>query len=81
MREMEFKMERQGLVEVGDRVDVTESPLPTSFYYTIQPAVAMSKNYQGYERLQSTSGIVKEIRQTDRGYFIIVEFDEEEPAE
>lgn len=73
-------MERQGLVAVGDQVDVTESALPASFYYTIQPAVAMSKNYQGYERLKSDTGIVKEIRQTDRGYYIIVEFDEEEPA-
>ena len=77
MREMEFKMERQGLVEVGQQVDVTESALPASFYYTIQPAVAMSKNYQGYERLQSTTGVVKEIRHTDRGYYVVVTFDED----
>lgn len=78
MRTMEFKMERQGLLEVGQEVDVTESPLPTSYYYTIQPMVAMSKNYQGYERLKSRKGLVKEIRETDRGYYAVVEFDEEE---
>ena len=75
---MEFKMERQGLVEVGDHVDVTESALPASLYYTITPAVAMSRNYQGYERLQSNEGIVKEIRETDRGDYVVVEFDEPE---
>ena len=76
MRNMEFKMERQGLLEVGQEVDVTESTLPTSYYYTIQPMIAMSKNYMGYERLQSRKGIVKEIKETDRGYYAEVEFDE-----
>ena len=78
MRRMEFKMERQGLLEVGQEVEVTESALPTSYYYTIQPMVAMSKNYMGYERLKSTKGIVKEIRVTDRGFYTDVEFDEDE---
>ena len=77
-RSMEFKMERQGLLEVGQEVEVTESSLPTSYYYTIQPMVAMSKNYMGYERLKSTKGIVKEIRVTDRGFYTDVEFDEDE---
>ena len=78
MRSMEFKMERQGLLEVGQEVTVMESPLPTSYYYTIVPAIAMSKNYPAYERLKSTQGILKEINQTSRGYYTIVEFDEEE---
>ena len=80
MRQMEFKMERPGLTKVGDELSVTEGKLPTSYYYTIVPAIAMSKNYQAYERLKSTSGTVKEINQTSRGYYTIVEFDEEEPS-
>jgi hypothetical protein len=79
VRKEEFKMERQDLVQIGQEVTVTESALPTSYYYTIVPAVAMSRNYQAYERIQSTKGIVRDIRNTDRGYYIIVEFDEEEP--
>lgn len=78
MRQMEFKMEREGLLTIGQEVEVTESALPTSYYYTITPAVGMSKNYQAYERLKSTRGIVREINQTDRGFYTIVEFDEEE---
>lgn len=76
MREMEFKMEREGLVEVGQEVEITEGKLPSSYYYTMEPAVAMSANYEFRERLQSRKGIVKEIKETDRGYFVVAEFDE-----
>ena len=79
MRRMEFKMERQGLLETGQEVKVTESQLPTSYYYTIVPAVAMSRNYAAFERLKSRQGIVKEINQTNRGFDTIVEFDEDDP--
>lgn len=76
MRLMEFKMEREGLVEVGEEVEITEGKLPSSYYYTLEPAVAMSANYQFRERLISRKGIIKEIKETDRGFFVVVEFDE-----
>ena len=74
---MEFKMERNNLVEVGQEVEVTEGILPNSYYYTIEPAVAMSANYRVFERLKSKSGVVKEIKETPQGYYVVAEFDEE----
>ena len=76
MREMEFKMERENLVEIGQEVEITEGRLPSSYYYTLEPAVAMSANYAFRDRLKSTKGIVKNIHETERGFFVTVEFDE-----
>ncbi|WP_066714076.1 hypothetical protein [Clostridium sp. Marseille-P299] len=77
MRTMEFKMERQGLIEIGEEVDIRETQLQTStFYYVIEPAVAMSGNIPFRERLKQLKGIVRDIKQTDRGYYVTVEFDE-----
>lgn len=69
-------MEREGLVREGDRVKVTEGKLPRAYYYTIVPAVAMSGNIPFRERLVSREGIVKTIKQSPKGFYVIVEFDE-----
>ncbi len=76
MRCEEFKMERPGLVSEGDEVEITEGVLPSAYYYTIVPAVAMSANYTLRNRIKSTKGIVKEVREDDRGFYVVVEFDE-----
>ena len=76
MREMEFKMEREGLAVIGKEYEVSEGRLPSSYYYTLEPAIAMSANYEFRERLKSTKGIVKDIHEPPRGFFVTVEFDE-----
>jgi len=76
MRRMEFKMERLGLLEVGDVLPVTEGKLPSSYYYTLGKAYAMSANYRFNERLKSREGKVVEVEETPKGYFVTVEFDE-----
>ncbi len=75
-RTMEFKMERSGLTEIGDVLSVTEGKLPTSYYYTIEHAIAMSGNYTVSERLKSRQGTVVDIIETEKGFFVIMEFDE-----
>lgn len=76
MRQMEFKMERPGLTKVGDRLSITEGRLPTSYYYTIEHAIAMSGNYAISERLESREGIVIDVKETEKGFFVTMEFDE-----
>jgi hypothetical protein len=74
MREMEFKMEREGLLQVGDKITVTEGVLPSSYYYTIDPSLAMSGNIPFRERLMEKEGTVVDIQENDRGYYVTVSF-------
>lgn len=76
MREMEFKMERPGLLVPGQAVTVTEGVLPTSYYYTIDPSLAMSANYEFRQRLKSKEGVVKSVDERPAGFYVIAEFDE-----
>lgn len=69
-------MERQNLLEVGQVLPVTESKLPNSYYYTLGNAFAMSANYSTLERLHSREGKVVDIKETPKGFFVTVEFDE-----
>ena len=48
-------MERPGLVEEGQTVEVSESVSPVNVNYMIEPAVAMSGLFKFNERLKSLS--------------------------
>lgn len=78
MRKMEFKMERQGLLEVGQKITVTEGVLPSNYYYTIDPSLAMSPNIPFRYRLKSKEGVVTDIVENARGFYVTAEFDEPE---
>ena len=78
MRRMEFKMERSGLLEIGDKITVTEGVLPSNYYYTIDPSLAMSANIPFRNRLKSKEGIVVDIIENARGFYGTAEFDEPE---
>lgn len=77
MRQIEFKMERPGLVEEGQKVTITEGLLPSNYYYTIDPSLAMSGNIPFRDRLKSREGIVTSVIENERGFYVTVEFDEE----
>lgn len=75
-RTMEFKMERHGLLQVGEHITVTEGVLPSNYYYTIDPSLAMSGNYPFRERMLAREGIVIDIKENERGFYVTAEFDE-----
>ena len=78
MRKMEFKMERPGLLEEGQNVTITEGLLPSNYYYIIDPSLAMSGNVPFRERLISRKGVVDKIEEHPRGFYVLVEFENED---
>ena len=78
MRKLEFKMEREGLLQAGDKITVTEGLLPSNYYYTIDPSLAMSANIPFRNRLKSKEGVVVDIIENARGFYVQAEFDEPE---
>ena len=78
MRKLEFKMERPGLLETGQKITVTEGLLPSNYYYTIDPSLAMSGNIPFRYRLKSREGVVTDIVENARGFYVSAEFDEPE---
>ena len=73
-RDMDFRMERPGLVDVGQHVTMTESVLKTlsgtMYYYTINAAVAMSNNTP--KRLHHLEGTVKSVVDEESVYTVTV---------
>ncbi len=78
MRRLEFKMERPGLLRIGQDITVTEGLLPSNYYYTIDPSLAMSGNIPFRYRLKSREGKVVDIVENARGFYVTAEFDEPE---
>ena len=76
MRQEKFKMERQGLIEIGDEIEISEYQSFMNYSYIIEPAVAMSGCYPNAQRIKSRKGIVKNIEYTPRGFIVTAEFDE-----
>ena len=66
MRTMEFKMERTGLLSVGEVLPVEEFKLPSSYYYVLGRSYAMSRE-----------GKVIDVKETEKGFFVTVEFNED----
>lgn len=76
MREELFKMERKGLVTQGQEVKVTERVNGSLYSYLVEPSVAMSGIYRSNQRIKSRIGKINEIRETERGFYLVVGFDE-----
>ena len=76
MRQEKFKMERPGLVQIGDRVEIKEIQTNMNFSYIIEPAVAMSGCFKNAERIKAKEGVIINIEHTPRGYMVTAEFEE-----
>ncbi len=75
MRTEPFTMERN-VLNVGDTVAITEGKLPRAYYYTAEPAAAMSKNFAPNERIRSKSGTVVKKELEGSTYTVWIEFEE-----
>lgn len=75
MRRETFDMERD-VLNVGDAVAIVEGQLPTSYYYTVVPALAMSRNYKNAERIKSRTGVVVGKERHDSSYYVYIDFEE-----
>ena len=78
-REMEFRMERAGLIQAGDRVSLKEDSLSTMagiiYYYAIRDAVAMSNNTK--KRLSSLEGTVRSVEAKESYWTVTVDVEEQ----
>ena len=77
-REMEFRMERDGLIQAGDHVELKEDTANTMagimYYYTIKDAIAMSNNTK--KKLHRFEGTVKSIEASESYWTVTVEIEE-----
>lgn len=77
MRLERFKMERKGLVEEGQEVEISERSAVTGQYtYLVEPSVAMSGIYRTAHRILARKGTIHKIEETEKGFYLIVELEE-----
>ncbi len=76
MRVMEFKMERPVLLKVAHKITETEGVLPSNYYYTIDPSLAMSGNFPFRERMLAREGVVLDIEEKERGFYVTAQFED-----
>lgn len=77
MRTMEFTIEdNKDKLEIGQEVNIIESKLPSSYYYSIENAIGMSANFANSKRLKTRVGTVMEIKETPRFNIAVLEFNE-----
>ena len=69
-------MERPGLVDPGQKVEITEIQTNMNFSYIIEPAVAMLGCFKGSNRIKAREGTIISIENTPRGYIVTAEFEE-----
>ena len=70
-------MERQGLVQEGDKVKIIEREGTSSYSYIIDPAVAMSGCYPNSQRIKAKEGTIVSVEKAPlSGYVVIAEFEE-----
>ena len=70
-------MERQGLVQEGDKVKIIEREGTSSYSYIIEPAVAMSGCYPNSQRIKAKEGTIVSVEKAPlSGYVVIAEFEE-----
>lgn len=78
IKKMEFRMERAGLIQVGDPVSLKEDTSSTMagimYYYTIRDAIAMSNNVK--QRLKNLEGTVSAIDAKESYWTVTVDIDE-----
>jgi hypothetical protein len=71
-------MERAGLIQVGDKVQLKEDSSSTMagimFYYSIRDAIAMSNNTK--KRLKTLEGVVSAIDAKESYWTVTVDIDE-----
>lgn len=80
MKKIDFKMERPNLVQVGDKISVSEYILNTlqgtMYYYTINPALAMSGNIPKKDKLNILDGEVVEIVEKGSSWTVWCQFED-----